>query len=111
MNVLVINAGSSSLKFQVIATDLERIRHGSDEFLCRGQVERIGGEAIFSAETKSGVHQQLTAPIRDLAASLDYVLRWLASDHSGVDEIRSLGGVQAVGHRVVHGGELFHESV
>ena len=43
MNVLVINAGSSSLKFQVIATDLERIKHDQDELLCRGQVERIGG--------------------------------------------------------------------
>jgi len=48
MNVFVIHAGSSSLKFQVIATDLERIRQDNDEFLCRGQVERIGGEAIFS---------------------------------------------------------------
>jgi acetate kinase len=44
MNVFVINAGSSSLKFQVIATDLERIRQDKDELLCRGQVERVGGK-------------------------------------------------------------------
>jgi len=110
MNVLVINAGSSSLKFQVIATDLERIRQEKDELLCRGQVERIGGQAIITVQTHAGLRQRLTAPIRDVSAALDYVLRWLASDHSGIDEIRNLGDIHAVGHRVVHGGELFKAS-
>jgi acetate kinase len=111
MNVFVINAGSSSLKFQVIATDLERIRQDKDELLCRGQVERVGGEAIFTVQSHNGGHEKLTAPIRDVPAALDYVLRWLASDRSGIDEIRSLADIHAVGHRVVHGGELFKESV
>ena len=111
MNVFVINAGSSSLKFQVIATDLERIRQDNDELLCRGQVERIGGEAIITVQNRAGSRQKLTAPIRDVSAALDYVLRWLASDRSGIDEIRSLGDIHAAGHRVVHGGELFKESV
>jgi acetate kinase len=110
MNVLILNAGSSSLKFQVIATDLERIQKATDERLCRGQVERIGGEAIITVQNKNGPRRKLTAPIRDVAAALDYVLRWLASDGSEVAEIRSLGDLHAVGHRVVHGGELFHES-
>src|SRR5579884_189175 len=110
MNVLVINAGSSSLKFQVIATDLERIREDKDELLCRGQVERIGGEAIITVQSHGGPQQKLTAPIRDVSAALDYVLRWLASDRSGIDEIRSLADIHAAGHRVVHGGELFRES-
>jgi acetate kinase len=74
-------------------------------------VERIGGEAIFTAQTGKGLRQKLTAPIRDVPAALDYVLRWLSSDRSGIDEIRSLGDIHAAGHRVVHGGELFHESV
>src|SRR5271166_5467970 len=99
MNVLVINAGSSSLKFQVIATDLERIRQDNDELLCRGQVERIGGEAIITLESHSGSRQKLTAPIRDVPAALDYVLRWLASGRSGIGEIRSLGDINAAGHR------------
>ncbi len=90
MNVFVINAGSSSLKFQVIATDLERIRQDNDELLCRGQVERIGGEAIITVQSHAGLRQKLTAPIRDVSAALDYVLRWLASDRSGLNEIRSL---------------------
>jgi acetate kinase len=110
MNVLVLNAGSSSLKFQVIATDLERIRSDGDERLCRGHVERIGGEAIITVETRSGPRQKVTAPVRNISAALDYVLRWLASDKSGVPEIRSLSDVPAVGHRVVHGGEVFRES-
>ena len=55
MNVFVINAGSSSLKFQVIATDLERIRQDNDELLCRGQVERIGGEAIITVQSHTGL--------------------------------------------------------
>ncbi|MGB9455439.1 MAG: acetate kinase [Bryobacteraceae bacterium] len=110
MNVLILNAGSSSLKFQVIATDLERIQKNADERLCRGQVERIGGEAIITVQNRNGPQRKLTAPIRDVSAALDYVLRWLASDTSEVAEIRSLGDLHAVGHRVVHGGELFHES-
>ena len=110
MNVLILNAGSSSLKFQVIATDLDRIKTATDERLCRGQVERIGGEAIVTVQNKNGPRRKLTAPIRDVAAALDYVLRWLASDTSEVAEIRSLGDLHAVGHRVVHGGEMFHES-
>src|ERR1700735_3591996 len=111
MNVLVLNAGSSSLKFQVISTDLDKIRQDTDERLCRGGVERIGGEAIVTVDTKRGPRQKFTAPIRDVSAGLDYILRWLASDRSGVEEVRNLGDIQAVGHRVVHGGELFHESV
>jgi acetate kinase len=110
MNILVLNAGSSSLKFQVIATDLDRIKQSSDERLCRGQVERIGGEAIITVQTRTGPRQKVTAPIRNIAAALDHVLRWLASENSGVPEIGSLSDIHAVGHRVVHGGEVFRES-
>jgi acetate kinase len=110
MNVLVLNAGSSSLKFQVIATDMEHIRADSDERLCRGMVERIGGEAIITLETRSGPRKKVTAPIRNINAALDYVIRWLSSEQSGVPEIGSLADIHAVGHRVVHGGELFRES-
>ena len=111
MNIVVLNAGSSSLKFQVIATDLDRMKSDGDQRLCRGQVERIGGEAIITVQSGSGPRQKFTAPLRDVPAALDYVLRWLASDRSGIGEIRSLGDVDAVGHRVVHGGERFTQSV
>jgi acetate kinase len=110
MNVLILNAGSSSLKFQIIATDLDRIKQDADERLCRGQVERIGGEAIITVQNRNGPRQKLTAPIRDVAAGLDYVLRWLASDRADIAEVRGLSDIDAVGHRVVHGGEVFRES-
>jgi len=110
MNVLVLNLGSSSLKFQVIATDPERIKEWKDDRICRGEVEGIGGEAIVRIQHRSDRSQTFTAPLRDVAAALDYVVRHIASDRSGVTEIHSTADVHAVGHRVVHGGELFVES-
>lgn len=110
MNVLVLNAGSSSLKFQVIATDLDRIKEYRDERLCRGEIERMGGEAIITFQRGDDPRQKLTAPLRDISAALDYVVRFIASERSGVTQIKSQADINAVGHRVVHGGELFQES-
>ena len=110
MNVFVLNAGSSSLKFQVIATDLDRIKQHQDERICRGEVERIGGEAIVTFQKGAGSRQKFTAPLRDIPAALDYLVRFVASDKSGISQIKSSGDIQAVGHRIVHGGELFSES-
>jgi acetate kinase len=110
MNVLVLNSGSSSLKFQLIGTDMDRIRGNADERLLKGEVERIGGEAIITLKKKDGSQQTLTAPLRDIGAALDFVIRWVASDQSGLTEVRGPGDVHAVGHRVVHGGERFTES-
>ncbi|HET9306835.1 MAG TPA: acetate kinase [Candidatus Sulfotelmatobacter sp.] len=110
MNVLVLNSGSSSLKFQVIATDLEQIKAYKDDRICRGEVEGIGGEAIVRIQHRDDPTQTLTAPLRDMAAALDYLVRYIASDRSRVSEIKSTADVHAVGHRVVHGGELFNES-
>ncbi len=110
MNVLVLNAGSSSLKFQVIATDLESIKQDRDRRLCKGEVERAGGEAIVTFQAGEGTKRKFTASLRDIPAALDYLVRYIASDQSGVSEIKSTADIQAIGHRVVHGGELFSES-
>ena len=110
MNVFVLNSGSSTLKFQLIATDLERIAHHSDERLCRGQIERIGGEGIVSVQVRDGRRQKLAVPLPDISAALEFVARWIVSDASGITEVRTLTDIHAVGHRVVHGGELFAES-
>jgi len=99
MNVLVLNAGSSSLKFQVIATDPDRIAKDADERLTRGEVERIGGEAIVTIQNHGAERQKTTAQLRDITAAIRHVVA-----ASGQDDI------QAVGHRVVHGGERFTES-
>jgi len=110
MNVLVLNSGSSSLKFQVIATDRDRIKQHQDDRLCRGEVEGFGGEAIIRFKYRNEAGKTFTAPLRDMGAALDYLIRYLASDRSEVPEIKSTADIHAVGHRVVHGGELFTES-
>jgi len=110
MNVLVLNAGSSSLKFQIIATDLEQIKQYKDDRILRGEVDGIGGEAIVKIRYRGEAASTATAPLRDMGAALDYLLRYIASDRSGIVEIKSTADVHAVGHRVVHGGELFKES-
>ncbi len=110
MNVLVLNAGSSSLKFQLIATDREHIQKGTDERICRGEVERIGGEAIVTVETEKSARQKFTASLADLSAALEYLIRWIASEQSGIQQVQSAADIHAVGHRVVHGGERFTES-
>src|SRR6266849_6377757 len=111
MNILVLNAGSSSLKFQIIATDLDRIRQDKDVRLLRGEVERIGAEAVVTVQKGDGPRQKLTASLKDTAGALDFIIRWAASPDSGVSEIQSMADIHAVGHRVVHGGEFFTDSV
>ncbi len=107
MNILVLNAGSSSLKFQLVATDEQRITNNSDERLARGSVDRIGSQAIVKFQ--SGDRETSTAyPIRDHRAAVDAVLRWINSPESGLPGTRA---IDAVGHRVVHGGERFTRSV
>jgi acetate kinase len=111
MNVLVVNAGSSSLKFQLIATDLEAIEQGTDRALARGQVERIGSEAILTLNAEGRPAQHLAEPLRDFRQALDFVLRWLVGKDTGPSSLASLADVHAVGHRVVHGGEKLDRSV
>ena len=95
MNVLVLNAGSSSLKFQIIATDLERIQQYKDDRILRGEVDGIGGEAIVKVRYRSEPSKTVTAPLRDMGAALNYLLRHLASDRSGTAEIKSTADVHA----------------
>ena len=109
MNILVLNAGSSSIKFQLIATDERAIADDADRRLAKGQIERIGGEAILTLSAANRPSVKTTAPIRDHAASVEHIIAWLVSPESGV-EIGSVGDIDAVGHRVVHGGERFTHS-
>jgi acetate kinase len=110
MNVLVLNVGSATLKFQLIRTDQEAIAQDQDRRMAQGMIERIGGEAVLTLSAAGRDKQVRAAPIRDLRAAIDYVLKWLAAPESGVD-IGSLADINAVGHRVVHGGEQFRHSV
>ena len=107
MNILVLNAGSSTLKFQVIRTDEDRIAHDSDERLAHGLIDRIGGEALVHLEAAGTPPHKTAAPIRDHRAAVETVLRWLGDAETGA----GFRGIDAVGHRVVHGGEKFTRSV
>jgi acetate kinase len=111
MNVLVLNCGSSSVKFQLIATNLDLIAQNADRRLAKGTIERIGGEAIISLQVEGREPQRSTSSLRDINAAVDFIARWAASPESGIEQIKSIGDIQAVGHRVVHGGERFKQSV
>ena len=111
MNVLVLNCGSSTLKFQLIATDLDAIGKNEDRRLARGAIERVGREAIITLKTEGREQQRLTESIQDMRAAVDFIIRWATSERAGIGGVHSIADIHAVGHRVVHGGERFTHSV
>jgi acetate kinase len=112
VRILVLNVGSSSLKFQLIDTDEAAIAGASDVRLARGQVERIGGEAILTMTRGSGEPATTTAAIRDHAAAVTHIITWLTTDGpNDKAPLARVADIDAVGHRVVHGGEHFTASV
>ncbi len=103
MNILIINCGSSSLKYQLIETEKE-------EVLAKGLCERIGinGSAITHAPAgKDKITKEVA--IADHTDAVKLVIERLTDENVGV--IKSLSEIDAVGHRVVHGGEKFASSV
>src|SRR5215468_1273934 len=109
VNILVLNVGSSTLKFQLTDTDDTKIRESKDRRLARGQVERIGGEAIATLSVEGREPSRTSVQLRDHSAAVEYIVRWLTSAESGAP-IGRAGEIEAVGHRVVHGGEKFTQS-
>ena len=111
VHILVLNVGSSSLKFQLVDTDGDAIAAARDRRLARGQIERIGGEAIIMLAAGTAPPTTISEPIADLAGAVGYILRWLAQARDGEPApITRLADIGAVGHRVVHGGERFKAS-
>src|SRR5215203_4701480 len=111
MNVLVLNCGSSTAKFQLIATDLDHIAQDADEHLAGGVIERIGGEAIITFRARGDEAHRSTAPVRDMRAAVDTIIRWVTSADPRTAEVKTVGDIHAVGHRVVHAGGRFTHSV
>ena len=109
MNVLVLNCGSSSLKFQLVDTDLERAAAGTDRVLARGAVDDIGGAGILKLEAAGRPPVKESAEVLEHKIAVEKVVDWLCRDSSGV--LASRQDIHAVGHRVVHGGERFKSSV
>ena len=105
MIVLVLNCGSSSIKYQVID-----INEQSNALLAKGLVERIGlPEGILTHKPVGKEKYELQMPIPDHTTGISLVLEALTDANHGV--IADLTEVKAVGHRVAHGGEFFHSSV
>lgn len=103
MKVLVLNCGSSSVKYQFISTEDRTV-------LAKGLIERIGSSsAILTHSRYDGDTIKITGEILDHDIAIEYVIAVLLSKNHGVIKDRS--EIEAVGHRVVHGGEDFSDSV
>lgn len=102
MNILVINCGSSSLKFQLINSD-------SEQCIAKGICERIGIDGSMISYTPAGGEKEKTVtPMPDHTEAIRLVLDALTNPKTGV--VKNLDEIGAVGHRIVHGGEKFAES-
>ena len=104
MNILVVNAGSSSLKYQLIDTD-------TDTLYAKGICERIGGEGslIEHKQIIKGIKVKKESPMKDHAEAMKLVVEHLTDPEVGC--ISSMDEIQAIGHRVVHGGTYFSKSI
>ena len=103
MKILVLNCGSSSLKYQLIEMDGEKV-------LAKGLVERIGIEGSRIKHTKTGLDAVTReVPFPNHSAAIKYVLDLLVDPELGV--LKNLDELYATGHRIVHGGEKFTKSV
>ena len=102
MNVLVINCGSSSLKFQLINAE-------SEEVLAKGICERIGIDGKLTYQPEGGEKEKSDKPMPTHTEAIQFVIEALTNPETGV--VKSLDEIGAVGHRMVHGGEKFSSSV
>lgn len=101
MNVLVINCGSSSLKFQLISS-------ATEEVLAKGICERIGIDGTLTYQPEGGEKEKSSKAMPTHKEAIQFVIDALSNEKTGV--ISSLDEIQAVGHRLVHGGEKFASS-
>jgi acetate kinase len=110
MKILVLNCGSSSVKYQLIETSLQLIETNADRALARGSVDRIGTSAAqHSYRPEGGAKTSDVLEILDHRQAITAVLHTLLDPEHGV--LGRAEEIGAVGHRVVHGGERFARSV
>lgn len=103
MNILVINCGSSSLKYQLIDSDSENV-------LAKGLCERIGiDKSAITHQPAGGDKITTEVEMKDHTDAVKYVIEKLTDEKVGV--VKSLEEIGAIGHRIVHGGEKFASSV
>ena len=103
MKILVLNCGSSSLKYQLFNMDNEKV-------LAQGIAERIGlNDSILTHKTSNGDKHKINLNFKNHKEALNKILELLTSKEYGV--LKSLSEIEAVGHRVVHGGEKYSKAV
>ena len=102
MNILVINSGSSSLKFQLFDSQ-------SEEVLAKGVCERIGIDGIFNYKTNTGINMRESIPMENHTQAVHTLLNTLIDSERGI--IKEFREIDVIGHRLVHGGEKFTGSV
>lgn len=103
MKVLVLNCGSSSLKYQLIDMTNESV-------LCKGLVERIGIDGSVLKHEKPGLDGKhiVETPMKDHKDAINHVLSAVVDEKVGA--VKDMKEIDAVGHRIVHGGEKFASS-
>lgn len=102
MKILVVNCGSSSLKYQVIDSDTEKV-------LAKGLCERIGIDGLFSYEPAGGEKETSEPPMPTHKEAVQCVIDALTGEKTGV--LKNLSEIEAVGHRIVSGGDKFTKNV
>ncbi|MHB8093314.1 MAG: acetate kinase [Candidatus Aminicenantales bacterium] len=112
MNVFVLNCGSSSVKFQIINTDLDLFEADADRCVAKGLIEKVGGkEAILTFQAEGGAPFKAVEPIADHRAAIMRINAWLDAPGTPIPGIGGLSDIHAIGHRVVHGADKFAKSV
>ncbi len=112
MNILVLNCGSSSLKFQIIETDSEKIKTNSDQELAKGVIEKVGtNEAIISIKAPGNENYKAVMPVLDHKIALNRIIDWIKLPTTHINGIKCLQDIHAIGHRTVHGTEHFNSSI
>jgi acetate kinase len=110
MKVLVLNCGSSSVKYQLVETTLDMIKSNTDRAIARGSVERIGTASAIHTYRPEG--REKTSDVKEILehrVAIADIARTLTQPEKGV--LREASEIDAVGHRMVHGGEKFARSV
>ena len=102
MKILVLNSGSSSLKYQVIDTY-------TGEMLVKGNYERVGQAGSFLTHKVNGIKHKFEHPAKNHEKAIQFVMNRLTSEVYGI--FKDLNELDAIGHRVVHGGEKFKDAV
>ncbi|MGM9992245.1 MAG: acetate/propionate family kinase [Candidatus Bruticola sp.] len=112
MNILVLNCGSSTVKFQIIQTDLEMMKNGTERCLASGNCEKIGSsEALYSMKATGTDGIKGVRSLQDHREAIIAIFDWIRSGKAGIEGVTGLQDIDAVGHRVLHSGELFNKSV